>query len=143
MSENLFNFLKALAVAISTLFIFSLILLPWRVWSDSFHFLSKLSNDQGFIKKYLHSELKVFSWVTLFITCLIFLMYPTGLILIISLFFKGFQFGVIIGKMFFLFMVTYFGPILLTFIKELFSLTLLKYFKLESLDEQLKAMNTN
>ena len=134
MKTFVINLLKAACVSLKTIFIFSIFLLPWRIWWDNAQFLVKTYENKHFENKYLNSELKIMSWINLFLSGLIFLMYPIGVLLIISLFFKGFAYHNILGKMFFLAIVSYFGPLLLALIKEFFSLSLLKYFKMENIE---------
>ena len=143
MKSFLILILKALYIALKTIFIFSIFLLPWRIWWDNTKFLTRTYENKNFENKYLNSELKIINWISLFMSGVIFLMYPSGIILIISLFFKGFTLGSIFGKMFFLFMITYFGPMLLELIKEIFSISLLKFFKLESIHEVIQIMNSS
>ncbi len=143
MKSLLFNFFKAFYIALMTLIPFSIIKMPWKVWHDSYKYLATLYDRKNFENKFLNSELKMISWITLFLTCLIFIMYPIGISLITSLFFKGIEWSAILDKMVFLFFVTYFGPLLLTLFKEILSLALLKYFKLESIDENTKGNHNN
>jgi len=114
--------------------------LPWTIWMANVNFLEKLYGKFGVEQDYLNSELKVFSWLNLFLSSIIFLTYPIGIGLIISLFFKGFNWENIFGKLFFLSIVTYFSPLVTSFIKEKISLNLLKYFRVESIEEKVKSI---
>jgi len=82
--------------------------------------------------------MKVLSWLSLFFNILIFFSYILGISLMFSLFFKGFSTDEIWNKFFFILIVSYFSPILLSFFKEMISLKLLTYFKLENIDNNTK-----
>lgn len=114
--------------------------LPLIIWMTNLNFLERLYEKNGFEKDYLNSELKVFSWLNLFLSGIIFLSYPIGIGLIISLFFKGFHGENLYGKLFFLSIVTYFSPFVFSFIKEVISLSLLKYFQVESIEEKVSSI---
>ncbi len=134
MKTFVINLLKATYVSLKIIFIFSIFLLPWRIWWDNAQFLVKTYENKHFENKYLNSELKIMSWINLFLSGLIFLMYPIGIMLVISLFFKGFVFHNILRKMFFLAIFSYFSPLIWSLIKEMFSLSLLKFFKMENIE---------
>lgn len=132
---NLLNkILKALYVALANTIIYSFLLLPLSLWINAIDFLASQYNKKKVIQRYLASEMKVLSWLTLFFNSLIFLSYIFGILLIISLFFKDMSFDEIKGKFVFLFLISYFAPIILSFIKEIISLQLLTYFKLENIE---------
>ncbi len=131
--NKLQEFVAAMLTAFRILFWMSLVMMPLQVWRDSYNYLLQLSHKDHFIQKFMHSELKVISWINLLLSSLIFLMYPIGIGLMISLFFKGFDRDNIMNKMSFLFMVSYFGPVVLALLREAVTLTLLRYFKLEQI----------
>lgn len=142
--KNIFlKFFKALFVSIRMVFIMTIFRLPWSIWIENMGLLEGIYSKPGTEKHYLKSELKVFSWLHLFLSGIIFLTYPIGIGLIISLFFKGFSWENIFGKLFFLTVLTYFSPVILSFIKESVSLRLLKYFRIESIDEKLGETGEN
>lgn len=114
--------------------------LPWTIWMTNVNFLERLYGKNGVEKEYLNSEIKVLSWLNLFLSGIILLSYPIGIGLIISLFFKGYYWENIFGKLFFLSIITYFSPLVISFIKEITSLSLLKYFRLESIEEIVKSI---
>lgn len=131
------TFFKILIHTLSVLFYYSILLLPLKIWLDSYKYLQHLFKQDNYIKQFLNSEIKVFSWIPLFLNCLIFLMYPLGITLIISLFFKGFTFDYLKSKLIFLIFVSYFGPLLLALVKEMMNIMLLKYFKIENIEDLL------
>lgn len=143
MKSDLFKFFKALFVSIRMVILMTFFRLPWFIWYDNMNILERIYSKSGSEKQYLKSELKVFSWLSLFLSGIIFLSYPIGIGLIISLFFKGFNWENIFGKLFFLSTVTYFSPVIFSFIKEVLSLSLLKYFRIESIEENVRNIGSN
>ena len=129
---------QAFYISIVGIFIYTIIILPLKIWLNSVDFLSSQYEEKTVIKRFLLSEMKVLSWLTLFFNILIFFSYLIGISLIISLLFKGFSKEEIASKFIFVFITSYFSPILLSFFKEMISLKLLTYFKLESIDSNTK-----
>lgn len=138
MKSNFLKIYKALIISVRMVFLMTCLRLPLTIWMVNVNFLERLYGKFGVEKDYLNSELKIFSWLNLFLSGIIFLTYPIGLGLIISLFFKGFNWENIFGKLFFLSIATYFSPLVLSFIKEVISLSLLKYFRIESIEEKVR-----
>lgn len=134
------NFIKkvltALYMSFSGIIVFSVLILPFKIWLSSLDFLVNQYNEKNYIKRFSSSEMKVLSWITLFLNCLIFLSYILGIGLIISLFFKGFAADEIWGKSVFILFASYFSSIFFSFFKELISLKLLTYFKLENIENE-------
>ncbi len=132
---NYKKLLKALYTALFGLTFYSLVSLPLNIWLSSAEYLSLQYDEKNLTRRFASSEMKVLGWLGLFFNSLIFLSYILGVLLIISLFFKNFPAEEIMGKMFFVGMVSYFSPIALSFFKEMISLRLLMYFKLENIEE--------
>lgn len=112
---------------------YSMFVLPLKIWLSSLEFLNNQCKEGNAIRRYSASEMKVLSWIPLFLNSLIFLAYLIGLGLIISLFFKGFTPNKIWNKFLIILITSYFSPIMLSLLKELVSIRLLTYFKLEEI----------
>jgi len=127
--------LQALFTSLFGLAFYTLISLPLNIWLGATEYLARQYDPKNLNRRFASSEMKVLAWLGLFFNSLIFLSYPLGISLIISLFFKGFPPGEIIGKFIFVLLTAYFMPIILSFFKEMISLRMLIYFKLENIDE--------
>ena len=129
---------KALYISFIGIVIYTIFILPLKIWLNSVDFLSNQYDEKDFIKRFLLSEMKVLSWLSLLFNILIFFSYILGISLMLSLFFKGFSIDEIWSKFVFVLVTSYFAPILLSFFKEIISLKLLTYFKLENIDSNTK-----
>lgn len=129
---------KALYVSFVGTIIFTIFVLPLAIWLNSIDFLSNQYDEKYLTKRFSSSEMKVLSWLTLFFNSLIFISYILGVGLMVSLFFKGFSTDEIRNKLIFVLVISYFSPILLSFFKEMISLKLLTYFKLENIEGNTK-----
>ena len=129
---------KAFYISFIGIVIYSIFILPLKIWLNSVDYLSNQYDEKDFIKRFSLSEMKVLSWLSLLFNILIFFSYILGISLMLSLFFKGFSIDEIWSKFVFVLVTSYFSPILLSFFKEIISLKLLTYFKLENIDSNTK-----
>ncbi len=136
--KTLVQIMKAVYVSFIGIFVYTFVIFPLKIWLSSVDFLKNQYDQGDIILRFSLSEMKVLSWISLFFNIVIFLSYLIGIGLIFSLFFKDFSEEELWGKFIFVFIVSYFSPILLSFVKEMISLRLLTYFKLENLDGKIK-----
>lgn len=126
---------KALYVLVYMTVIYLLFVLPWTVWSHSLKRLASYFDEGDTIERFNASEIKLITFIIFLFDALIFSSYLVGVVLIISLVIKAFFGMAILSKTVFVFLVSYFSPLLLSLLKETLSLFVIIYFKLEGIEE--------